>query len=145
MAVSASLDHVTVVTDDFEASRKVYDPVLSAIGLFASVEYQDPEVEDGDPGTVAAAGYGLPDRPPVLWLVAGPRPTTGAHVALVVAGRDGVLAAHAAAAAAGVQVIQSPRDWEQAQLNYFGAQFADRAGNVIEVTCRPSGELSRDL
>src|SRR5690242_619717 len=98
MAVSASLDHVTVITDDFEASRKVYDPVLSAVGLLASVEYSDPEVEDGDPGTVAAAGYGPPDQPPVLWLVAGARPTTGAHVALAVAGRDGVLAAHAAAA-----------------------------------------------
>jgi catechol 2,3-dioxygenase-like lactoylglutathione lyase family enzyme len=138
MAVSASLDHVTVVTDDFEASRKVYDPVLAAIGLLASVEYEDPEAEDSDPDTVAAAGYGLPDRPPLLWLVAGPAPTTGAHVALAVADRDGVLRAHRAASAAGVRIVQAPRDWEQAQLNYFGVQFADPAGNLIEVTCRPA-------
>jgi catechol 2,3-dioxygenase-like lactoylglutathione lyase family enzyme len=144
MAVSASLDHVTVVTDDFEASRKVYDPVLSAVGLLASVEYSDPELEDGDPGTVAAAGYGLPDRPPLLWLVAGPRPTTGAHIALSVADRDGVLTAHRVASTAGVRVVQPPRDWEQSQLNYFGVQFADPAGNLVEVTCRPSGEVSRD-
>jgi catechol 2,3-dioxygenase-like lactoylglutathione lyase family enzyme len=145
MAVSASLDHVTVVTDDFEASRNVYDPVLSALGLLASVEYTDPELEDGDPGTVAAAGYGPPDRPPLLWLVAGPRPTTGAHVALSVADRDGVLTAHRAASAAGVRVIQPPRDWEQSQLNYFGVQFADPAGNLIEVTCRPFEPPTRKL
>jgi catechol 2,3-dioxygenase-like lactoylglutathione lyase family enzyme len=133
MPAGTSLDHVTIVTDDFEASRAVYGPLLAAIGLTESVSYQDPEAEPDDPGTVAAIGYGRPDGAPVLWLVAGLRRTSGAHLALSVADRSAVLAAHRAAVAAGMPVAQPPRDWEQSQLNYFGAQFADRAGNLIEV------------
>src|SRR6185503_15910129 len=70
----ARLDHVTVVTDHFEASRSVYEPVLAALGLLASVEYTDPEAEDADPGEVAAAGFGRPDSPPLLWLGLLPGP-----------------------------------------------------------------------
>jgi catechol 2,3-dioxygenase-like lactoylglutathione lyase family enzyme len=129
----ARLDHVTVVTDHFEASRSVYEPVLAAVGLLASVEYTDPEAEEADPGEVAAAGFGPPDSAPLLWLVAGLVPTTGAHVALAASDRAAVQAAHRAALAAGARVVQPPRAWEEAQLHYYGAQFADPAGNLIEV------------
>lgn len=132
----ASLDHVTVVTDDFEASRSVYEPVLAAIGLRASVEYSDPEADSDDTGEVAAAGFGPPDGRPLLWLVAGPAPSTGGHLALCAADRSAVQAAHRAAVAAGARVVQPPRDWEDAQLRYYGAQFADPAGNLIEVLYR---------
>ncbi|MFL6162410.1 MAG: VOC family protein [Jatrophihabitantaceae bacterium] len=136
----ASLDHVTVVTDDFEASRSVYEPVLAAIGLRASVEYSDPEADSGDTGEVAAAGFGPPDGRPVLWLVAGPVPTTGAHLALGAGDRPAVRAAHRAAVGAGARVVQPPRDWEDAQLRYYGTQLADPAGNLIEVVYRdPAG------
>jgi catechol 2,3-dioxygenase-like lactoylglutathione lyase family enzyme len=131
-----SLDHVTVVTDDFEASRSVYESVLAAIGLRASVEYTDPEADSDDTGEVAAAGFGPPDGRPQLWLVAGQQPTTGGHLAFAVADRDAVRAAHQAAVGAGVRVVQPPRDWEDAQLRYYGAQFADPAGNLIEVLYR---------
>jgi catechol 2,3-dioxygenase-like lactoylglutathione lyase family enzyme len=133
----ATLDHVTIVTDDFEASRSVYEPVLAAIGLQPVVSYEDPEGDEDDTGDVAAIGFGEPDGRPVLWLVAGLSPTTGAHVALAAAGRDAVEAAHAAALAAGLAVLQAPREWEDSQLNYYGAQFADRAGNRLEVLVRP--------
>ncbi len=132
----ASLDHVTVVTDDFEASRSVYEPVLAAIGLRASVEYSDPEGDSDDTGEVAAAGFGPPDGRPLLWLVAGLAPSTGGHLALRVLDRSAVQAAHQAAIAAGARVVQPPRDWEDAQLRYYGAQFADPAGNLIEVLYR---------
>jgi hypothetical protein len=33
-------------------------------------------------------------------------------------------------------VVQAPRNWESVQLGYFGVQFADPAGNVIEVVLR---------
>ena len=132
----ASLDHVTVVTDDFEASRSVYEPVLAAIGLRASVEYTDPEADSDDTGEVAAAGFGPPDGRPELWLVAGQSPTTGSHLAFAATDRDGVRAAHQAAVAAGAPVVQPPRDWEEAQLQYYGAQFRDPAGNLIEVLYR---------
>jgi catechol 2,3-dioxygenase-like lactoylglutathione lyase family enzyme len=132
----SSLDHVTVVTDDFTASRSVYEPVLAAIGLRPSVEYSDPEADSDDTGEVAAAGYGPPDGRPVLWLVAGRVPTTGAHLALGAADRSEVRASHQAAVQAGARVVQPPRDWEDAQLRYYGAQFADPAGNLIEVLFR---------
>ena len=132
----ASLDHVTVVTDDFEASRSVYEPVLAAIGLRASVDYTDPEADSDDTGEVAAAGFGPPDGRPLLWLVAGQSPTTGGHLAFVATDRDAVRAAHRAAAGAGARVVQPPRDWEDAQLHYYGTQLADPAGNVFEVLYR---------
>jgi catechol 2,3-dioxygenase-like lactoylglutathione lyase family enzyme len=136
----ASLDHVTIVSDHFEASRSVYEPVLAAIGLQASTEYSDPEADSDDTGEVAAVGFGPPEGRAVLWLVAGAAPTTGAHLALSAADREVVRAAHRAAVAAGARVVQPPRDWEDAQLRYYGAQFADPAGNLIEVLCRREGE-----
>jgi catechol 2,3-dioxygenase-like lactoylglutathione lyase family enzyme len=131
----ATLEHVTIATDDFEASRPVYDAVLAGLGMSASLDYVDPEGDSDDTGTVAAIGYGLPGARPLVWLVAALVPTTGAHFALA-ATRPQVLAAHQAALAAGVRVVQPPRDWEASQLGYFGTQFADRAGNLIEVVCR---------
>ncbi len=131
----ATLNHVTIVTDDLEASQPVYDAVLAGLGMSASVDYVDPEGDSDDTGTVAAIGYGLPGERPLLWLVAGSVPTTGAHFALA-ASRQDVLAAHQTAVAAGVRVVQPPRDWEASQLGYFGAQFADPAGNLVEVLCR---------
>jgi catechol 2,3-dioxygenase-like lactoylglutathione lyase family enzyme len=142
MPAGTRLDHVTIVTDDFEASRAVYDPLLAAIGLRSSVSYQDPEAADDDPGTVAAIGYGHADAAPVLWLVAGLTRTERAHVALAVADRAAVQAAHQAALGAGARVVQPPREWEDRQLNYFGGQFADHAGNLIEVLASRSGPSS---
>jgi len=132
----ASLDHVTIVTDDFEASRSVYEPVLAVIGLAATVEYTDPEAEPGDPGEVAALGFGRPDESPQLWLVAGLVGGTGGHIAFTVEDRDTVRAAQLAATAAGAEIRQPARAWEDAQLHYYGAQFADPAGNLIEVVFR---------
>jgi len=132
----ATLDHVTISTDDFEASRSVYEPLLIAIGLQSSVEYSDPEFEEDDPGEVAAIGFGGLDQRPVLWLVAALVGTIGAHVAFTVDSRETVRAAHVAATEAGAEVIQPPREWEESQLDYYGAQFADPAGNVIEVVYR---------
>lgn len=138
MPASTILDHVTIVTDDFEASRAVYDALLVGLGLAASVDYEDPEGEDGDPGTVAALGYAAPGSPVLLWLVAGAVATSGAHLALSVTEPAMVEAVHRAAVAAGIRIVQPPRGWEQAQLGYFGTQFADPAGNLIEVVLRRS-------
>ncbi|MGI8667881.1 MAG: VOC family protein [Jatrophihabitans sp.] len=136
MPLSTTLDHITIVTDDFEASRAVYDAVLAGLGVLPTVDYIDPEADDDDTGTVAAMGYAAADGAPLLWLVAGPLATRGGHLALAVPERSLVLSAHRAAQAVGARIVQPPRDWEERQLNYFGAQFADPAGNVIEVLCR---------
>ncbi len=136
MRARTTLDHITVVADDFEASRSVYEPVLAAIGLRPHVEYSDPEGEDGDPGEVGAVGYAGADGRALLWLVAGPAGTRGAHLSLAVGDRDTVRAAHQAGLACGARIVQPPRAWEDAQLHYYGAQLADPAGNIVEVLFR---------
>jgi len=133
---AALLDHVTIVTDDFEASRRIYDAVLGALGLTAHVEWADPEEDDDDPGTVAAVGYGSTTGRAEFWLVAGLAATSGAHIAFGVASADAVERAFEAARTAGAAVVQAPRTWEVEHLNYFGMQVKDPSGNLIEVLYR---------
>jgi catechol 2,3-dioxygenase-like lactoylglutathione lyase family enzyme len=136
MPSSASLDHVTIVSDDFETNQPFYHALLTAIGLVPTADFQDPEEDPDDSGTVAAVGYADPDGRPVLWLVAGLVSTVTAHVALRVVDRAQVATAFSAAVAAGGRVIQTPREWESAHLDYFGCQLADHSGNIIEVLFR---------
>ena len=114
--------------------------MLAAIGLQASVEYSDPEADSDDTGEVAAVGFGPPEGRALLWLVAG----AGAHHRRPPgAGRhrsDGGAGRASGRRGRRRRVVQPPRDWEEAQLRYYGAQFADPAGNLIEVLCRPDGE-----
>jgi catechol 2,3-dioxygenase-like lactoylglutathione lyase family enzyme len=136
MPVSTTLDHVTIVAEDFGASRAVYDALLGCLGLTPTVDFSDPEQESDDPGTVAAVGYGDPAGRLLLMLVAGQAGTTGAHLALAVDDPAVVRAVHATAQDAGIPVVQAPRDWESDQLHYYGTQFRDPAGNLVEVLLR---------
>jgi catechol 2,3-dioxygenase-like lactoylglutathione lyase family enzyme len=133
MPARTTLDHITIVSDDFEASRPVYDAVLGALGVVPGLDYEDPEGDSDDTGTVAAIGYG---EPVLLMLVAGLRATSEAHVALRVSNRSLIQSAYQAAVEVGARVVQPPREWEAAQLNYYGFQVADAAGNVVEVIFR---------
>jgi catechol 2,3-dioxygenase-like lactoylglutathione lyase family enzyme len=141
MPVNTTLDHVTIVAEDFGASRAVYDALLGCLGLAPTVDFSDPEGEAGDPGTVAAVGYGDPAGRPLLMLVAGAAgaATTGAHLALAVSDPALVRAVHATARDAGIPVVQAPRDWESDQLHYYGTQLADPAGNLVEVLLHQPG------
>src|SRR3954465_6809554 len=143
MPVSATLDHVTLVAEDFEASRAVYDALLGCLGLAPTVDFSDPEGEDGDPGTGAAVGYGDPAGRPLLMLVAGETGTTGAHLALAVSDPAAVRTVHATARDAGIPVAQAPRDWESDQLHYYGTQLRDPAGNLVEVLLHQPPETVR--
>ena len=143
MPFRTTLDHVTISTDDFEASRPVYEAVLGALGIVSSVDYDDPEGDSDDTGTVAAIGYSAPGGAPLLWLVASLVPTTGAHLALAVTEPDAVVAAYRAGVAAGARVVQQPRDWEADHLHYYGVQLADPAGNLIEVLLRQQPAAER--
>ncbi len=141
MPVSTNLDHVTIVAEDFGASRAVYDALLGCLGLTPTLDYSDPEGDEDDTGTVAAIGYAGADGRLLLWLVAGTAgtATTGAHLALAVGEAASVRAVHAAAHAAGIPVVQAPRDWEAEKLHYYGTQFSDPAGNLVEVLLRQPG------
>jgi catechol 2,3-dioxygenase-like lactoylglutathione lyase family enzyme len=135
-AAGPELDHVTVVAEDFEASRALYDALLLVLGLEATIDFEDPEGDQDDTGTVAAVGYGKPDGRLLLWLVAGPVATTGAHLAVSVSEPELVRRVHAAASQIGARIVQAPRDWESRQLHYYGTQIADPAGNLVEVILR---------
>ena len=140
MPLSTTLDHVTIVAEDFEASRAVYDALLGCLGLVPSVDFEDPEGDEDDTGTVAAVGYGDAAGRLLLWLVAGTVATTGAHLALAVTEPALVQAVHATARQAGIPVLQAPRDWESDQLHYYGTQLSDPAGNRVEVVLRRPGQ-----
>jgi catechol 2,3-dioxygenase-like lactoylglutathione lyase family enzyme len=141
MAVSTNLDHVTIVAEDFAASRAVYDAVLGCLGLTPTLDFEDPEGDEDDTGTVAAVGYGGADAGLLLWLVAGAAgaATTGAHLALAVSDPAAVRAVHATALTAGIAVVQAPRAWESDHLHYYGTQVSDPAGNLVEVLLRQTG------
>ncbi|HEX8095598.1 VOC family protein [Jatrophihabitans sp.] len=142
--MSATLDHVTIVAEDFEASRAVYDALLGCLGVVPGVEYEDPEGDEDDTGTVAAVGYSDAAGRLLLWLVAGRAGTTGAHLALAVTEPALIQAVHATARDAGIPVVQAPRDWESNQLHYYGTQLSDPAGNRVEVLLRhPAGAEQR--
>ncbi|MGX7679828.1 VOC family protein [Jatrophihabitans sp. DSM 45814] len=156
MPIRTTLDHVTIVADDFQASRPVYDAVLGSLGLVPRLDFGDPDgdIPDGDNpdgdnpdgdghegddrerATVAAIGYSTVQGELRVLLVSGLPPTRGAHFAIAVDEKAIVARAAAAASAAGGRVVQGPREWEAQQLGYYGAQLADIAGNVIEVFYR---------
>ena len=133
MPVSTTLDHVTIVAEDFEASRAVYDALLGCLGLVPTVDFEDPEGDEDDTGAVAAVGYSDNAGRLLLWLVAGRSATTGVHLALAVTDPALVQKVHAAACDAGIPIVQAPRDWESERLHYYGTQVSDPAGNRVEV------------
>jgi catechol 2,3-dioxygenase-like lactoylglutathione lyase family enzyme len=139
MPVSTTLDHVTIVAEDFQASRAVYDALLGCLGLVPTVDFEDPEGDSDDTGVVAAVGYSDAAGRLLLWLVAGRAATTGAHLALAVTEPTLVQVVHATACEAGIPVVQAPRKWESDHLHYYGTQLSDPAGNLIEVLLRHAG------
>ena len=128
-AVSARLDHVTVVATDFAAALAFYDAAFEPLGLTRVVEFGDEEEDDAP---LEAAGWGPPEEPAVLWVVAGPAPTTGVHVALRASSRAAVEAFYAAALAAGGSPHDAPRRWAIFRRGEFNAVVLDPAGNAIE-------------
>jgi catechol 2,3-dioxygenase-like lactoylglutathione lyase family enzyme len=123
------LRHITLSASTFARSLAFYDAALAALGLDRAQEFGDEEEEDP---AVEAAGYGPADRAPVFWLVAGPTPTRGAHLAFAAGSRDEVEAFFAAAVAAGGTPRQAPRRWEIYRPGYYGAVVADPDGNLVE-------------
>ena len=124
-----ALRYITLSAGDFAVSLAFYDAALRPLGLDRTQEYGDEEEED--PAT-EAVGYGLPDAPPVLWLVAVGEPTSSAHIAFDARSRAEVDAFFAAAVGAGGSPRQAPRRWEIYRPGYYGAVVADPDGNLVE-------------
>ena len=122
------LDHVTLTATDLARSVAFYDAALGALGLERVVELVD---EEDDDAPVEAVAYGR-NEVAVLWVVAGARPTSGAHVSLTAARAEQVQAFHAAGVGSGGRSHDAPRRWPIYRRGTFHAVVADPDGNLIE-------------
>lgn len=120
---------MTVVASDFAASLAFYDAALSALGLQRAAEFGDEEEDDP---AVEVAGWSATGGAPVLWLVSGTLPTSGAHVTLRVAARADVEAFFAAGCGSGGSARSAPRRWAIYRQGTISAAVADPDGNIIE-------------
>jgi catechol 2,3-dioxygenase-like lactoylglutathione lyase family enzyme len=127
------LDHVTLTVDDLVAAQRFYDDALGPLAIVRAVDYLDPEDED-EVGT-EAVGYAGGDDRVVLWLVVGPTPTSGLHLAFRARDQGAVRDFFAAGCAAGGNPHTSPRPWQIYRPGRFSAMVADPAGNLIEAVC----------
>jgi catechol 2,3-dioxygenase-like lactoylglutathione lyase family enzyme len=129
VAAVTVLDHVTVTAVRFEASLAFYDATLAALGYLRVAELVDEEEEDPP---LEAVAWGPPEQEGVIWLVTGPRPTTGLHVRFQADSRAQVETFHSAGLAAGGSEHTAPRRWVLYRRGEFNAIVADPAGNLIE-------------
>jgi catechol 2,3-dioxygenase-like lactoylglutathione lyase family enzyme len=132
--VLVGLGHVDLVCRDLERSLAFYAAVLGPLGL------QEPVLFDGERGES-------------IHYLRFPRPGSGSlglrqaleeqgfelyapglhHVAFAVESRDDVDAAHAAAVAAGAEILHAPRLFPQYHPDFYATFFRDPDGFRIEV------------
>ena len=122
------LDHLGLQAADVGAAAAFYCEVFAPIGLREAVRHETPH---GDVVGLIGPG-GAPD----LWLspVEGPgaRPV---HLALTAPDREAVDAVHAAALAAGAEVLHAPREWPEYHPGYYAVFLRDLDGNNVEAVC----------
>ncbi len=119
------LDHIGIQVGDVEASSALYLRCFAPIGLQEVVRFPV-----GDSAVVGLAG---PNGVPDLWLAPGAGPETREiHVALAAPDRAAVDAVHEAAAAAGVEVLHSPREWPEYHPGYYAVFLRDPDGHNVE-------------
>jgi catechol 2,3-dioxygenase-like lactoylglutathione lyase family enzyme len=118
------LDHLSLQCDDVRASAAFYDAVLAPLGGGRVMDFGD------------VIGYGVPRRP-TFWL--GPLASGPAnrelHVAFQAPDRAAVRAFHAAAVAAGAEVLHEPKIWPEYHASYYGAFVRDPDGHNVEAVC----------
>jgi catechol 2,3-dioxygenase-like lactoylglutathione lyase family enzyme len=119
------LDHIGFQVQDVEASLNFYLRTFAPIGMREAVRYPY--------GGTIAVGLCGPDGIPVFWL----GPSTGAetrelHLAFRAPDRNAVDAVHAAAVAAGTEVLHAPREWPEYHPGYYGVFLRDPDGHNVE-------------
>jgi glyoxylase I family protein len=140
--VLVGLGHVDLVCRDLDRSLAFYAAVFGPLGL------AEPVLVEGERGErihylrFPAAGSGslglrqaLEDQEFELY-------APGLHhVALTVESKADVDAAHAAARAAGAEVLHAPRLWPQYHPKYYAGFFLDPDGFRIEVSSARDARL----
>ena len=120
------IDHFGLQAADPAAAAQFYTTVFAPIGLREALRFDTPA------GPVV--GLAGPDGNPSLWFspVVGAGPGHEAHVALAAGSREQVDAVHAAALAAGVEVLHAPKEWPEYHPGYYAVFLRDPAGNNAE-------------
>lgn len=118
------IDHVSLGTNRYAEAVAFYSRVLAPLG-WSLLRDTGKEAAFGTPAQWSFFLYPVPQGEQVV--------AHGTHVALGVASRALVRAAHAAALAAAAQDIFTPRDRPDISPTYFGAMFHDLDGHRIEV------------
>ena len=113
------VDHVLLVVEDLDASRRLYTAALAPLGL-EEVHVQD----DG----VGYGAEGLDD----FTIARGTPPTVATHVAFAAEGREAVDAFFEAALANGAAIRGEPGVWTQYSERYYAAFVSDLHQNNIE-------------
>ncbi len=119
------LDHLGLQVADAGAAAAFYCRVFAALGVREAVRHETP----GGPVVGLLGAGGTPD----LWL--SPQEAPGArpvHLALTAPSREAVDAVHAAALAAGAEVLHAPREWPEYHTGYYGVFLRDPDGNNVE-------------
>ncbi|HVE30198.1 MAG TPA: VOC family protein [Mycobacteriales bacterium] len=119
------LDHLALQCADPDAAAAFYVRVFAALDVREAMRMPRPG------GTVV--GLSGSDGFPHLWF--GPLVDRGVrpvHLALTAPSRSAVDDVHAAALAAGAEVLHPPRVWPEYHPGYYGVFLRDPDGNNVE-------------
>ena len=119
------LDHLSLQVDDVDAAATYYVRIFAPLDVREAMRLVRPE------GTIV--GLSGADGFPHLWL--GPVVDNGlrpVHLALAAPSPEAVDAVHAAALAAGAEVLHEPRLWPEYHPGYYGVFLRDTDGNNVE-------------
>jgi len=140
------LGHVDLVCRDLERSLEFYAAVFEPLGLESPVLFGGERGEQIHYLRFPAAGSGSiglrqaeSDQQFELY-------APGLHhLALAVETTADVDAAHAAAVAAGADVLHPPRAWPQYHPHYYATFFLDPDGFRVEVALSRDARLSKEV
>lgn len=120
------IDHLGIQAADVDAAVTFYTTVFAPIGLTEGTRFPTPA------GPVV--GLADSDGEFSFWLSpnVGGGPARENHVAFRAAGRDQVEAVHAAAVAAGIEVLHAPREWPEYHPGYYAVFLRDPDGHNVE-------------
>jgi catechol 2,3-dioxygenase-like lactoylglutathione lyase family enzyme len=123
--MTATIDHVSLVTTDYDKARAFYDAALGTLGIKPLMEFGEaPE---------RAVGYG--SEHPSFW-VNETRDNPGhSHIGFVASSRAEVDAFHAAALANGGRDNGGPGLRAEYSPTYYAAFALDPDGHNIEAVC----------
>ncbi len=119
------LDHLGLQVRDVTASLEFYLRAFAPVGRREAMWFPD-----GDGIVVGLSG---PDGVPDFWLSPARRAETRElHVAFRAPDRAAVDAVHAAAAAAGAEILHAPREWPEYHPGYYAVFLRDPDGHNVE-------------